>query len=103
MVACFHLGRKAALPHKTRPCSSPHQQPTNVSPSACCQDRLHDLRRQQRQLQEAAEIPPVDLLGRGHLGDGGVAPLARHLRGELDGYPFFIWRRENSDAHPGDV
>jgi hypothetical protein len=37
------------------------------------------MRREQRQPQQAAEIPPLDLLGLRHFADAGVAAISQQI------------------------
>ena len=61
----------------------PHRQPLRLPP---CQDRLHDLRRQQRHAQHPADVGRVDVLGVGDFLDGReVASLQQLAPAEAAG------------------
>ena len=71
------------------PARHPLQQPGQRHPLRLppVQDRFHQFRCQQRQPQQGAQIPSLDLLPRRHFTDAGVAPLVQQLLGNRCLFP----------------
>ena len=68
--------RPLLLPlHRNRLHQRRQRHPLRLSP---IQDRLHDIRRQQREPQQARDIGRVDLLGGGQFVERGEAPRLHH-------------------------